>query len=1765
MAKEVTTAKQSSGAGFLFEDKVFSWFAVAFLAQRFPLSNISARISRIAFQARAEGWFLDDLVLTMKTESNDTFSIPTSVKSNVQFSGNGPNAELLSDLWEQYLHEESTVFDRQNDYLCVVNSPMSSSLSTDINKLIKAAQSSTPDILEARMLQGKDGSFSDRQCKLIRGFKCPSALATKHDIAQKEVWTLLSRIILLEFDFENATSKDEVQLKEHCKDCLAEFNDSQAELLYTKLCETRSELAANEGAFIDYVNLIIRLRPHFKLKGVSYHKGDWQKIIESSSTKCDSIQDQIGGRIKLERKKELADFKEAIKESSFTFLLGKSGYGKSVLLKHFFQELSLNKIKVIWIDSDIIDSKNLKEFFGLSYPFIEVIQHAQDQEGYIIIDSIERFRKEEHLKLLFNILTYIDQNQTPWKVIFSCQADDLDDLIERFYRINLSFSNKVFYLDAIENEKLILVQKKFPALADLFKHSHLNEILKNLKYLDLLAFNLSSETDLQIGDSFGESDIIDLIWKEEVENSNYDNGEQRSRFLQVISENQAEKMTVSIPPSDLDIAELAPLPSLKTSKILRSINDKLVFEHDLFSDWARYKLIRGNNENFKSYITSKNILSPLWGKSIRLYGVYLLEKNANVDDWIKTFSELNEIIPKEKIIQDLLLESIIYSNSAPRFLDLLLDFFTQDGGKVFKRFLDRFLVKATRPNPQILKLAKELGGYSESEASTYLRIPIFLYWPPVISFVKKNIDVFIPLAGSKIADLTQIWLDFAPKTFPFRKEVSLCAFKNAEWIFNFKLNEGWVRDGLDKKVYKSMLAGINELPEEILELCLKLCRRKTFQKPKKEKPKAEVPRPKGILAKPEIRKPKQWEHGPSERADEAFSEICLSTDALLELVTQYPEKAKEIILALLIDPPRPISFDFDYHYKYDIGEPIGWFPPYYGRGPFLNFLNVHPYSGIDTIISLVDFATSQWANVEIYNKRQVPTLEIVFKERKVFTGDHHIYFWYRSSGIAPHTISSALMALEKFLINSNDKGKDIEPFIEHIIKNANSVCFIGLLSFIGKYQASLLFGILKPLLSVFDLYRWEMTLDSGASNIEGHQMIGATDLGEKVWNEVRDWNNIIYRKISITSVGLQLYLQTNQLDDFYKEIVELWKGELQEHEKDGEIDAYKRNLIAQFNKDNYQLKEFEKQKFLEYVEPKELEEKLAPLRNMDSQFIEKTITPFRYAREIEEGKTYTQDEVVALWKIVFSDAEIPLSPEKYHRLAYELSSLFGAIAILYEHLDLWLEEHPEYVDWTIDFTDKVLMKAPSRLNELYMAEGINSWDIFIARFLPKLWKKDLKNKKIRKSMGILCLKSTYETNEILFRNVASELRWHHQDFIQLQNLIIQWSIGVYRFFRTQDKEELPLLNKETIFQKLLKLFFKKEQVHELSWIDKYAHKILEEFISDKMEKKIIGWSKERMITVHVDPHSWGRNKAKENNRKAPGLDMQMLQRAFSSIPELSDVGDDLEYQHLLLLWDQIVEQLIFENGHITPNCEVNDEYPRDFSLWALERISKLIVRMKKEDDPSRYWKPILTYGGFVPNQTDVFLRDFFMNNIGKKELQKRFFEEWEQMVEFCIQCENWKKGNSWHRIEFESSLYGVSRSLINIWNDENEQFLEQASEKIITWFAKNFYNQDLISRLIILLRKKSGIVLLQKGIAILKIFVQYHIQTLSQPAPEGYVHRQFEHKESLARTASYLWENHKETIKVNTELYDNFKEIVTYLVSVHEPIGLELQNRILES
>jgi hypothetical protein len=68
-------------------------------------------IERVDFQTRVEGWLLDDALLTT-TVGPTRHRFGLSIKSNAQFGAMSAPADFVLAAWQQWLHVDSTVFDR---------------------------------------------------------------------------------------------------------------------------------------------------------------------------------------------------------------------------------------------------------------------------------------------------------------------------------------------------------------------------------------------------------------------------------------------------------------------------------------------------------------------------------------------------------------------------------------------------------------------------------------------------------------------------------------------------------------------------------------------------------------------------------------------------------------------------------------------------------------------------------------------------------------------------------------------------------------------------------------------------------------------------------------------------------------------------------------------------------------------------------------------------------------------------------------------------------------------------------------------------------------------------------------------------------------------------------------------------------------------------------------------------------------------------------------------------------------------------------------------------------------------------------------------------------------------------------------------------------------------------------------------------------------------------------------------------------------------
>ena len=1754
MAKQIATSKQTSGGGFIFEDKLSAWILANIVSNNIVFTEEIGPVYRIDYQVRQDGWLLDDFLLSCANENQQISRISVSAKSNtLQVNSEGFSKTLVNDLWSQFLNDESSVFDKHTDYFCIVTSPLSNDdLRNGINLLLKSAKCTDSVLSLSRISDTSDSAFSTIQKKIFNSLNCPDNLATKHNVSHEQVIDLLKRIIFLEFDYESATSKDEIALRNLCKNCLTD--QSQAQQFYNSLLAVRGEFAPISGS-IDYEHIVLKFNTDFSLKGFPNHLSDWNNLNQGVNKILNRIPDKIGEQVSLNREFELDELDQKFTDKSAVFVFGKSGYGKSVLSKLYAKrKIELGK-KIIWIDVRCFEGTSITNYFNLQNDLTELISKVQDSECYIFIDGIDRFYTSNIVKLA-EVLTEPTAKKNTWKILVSCQTDDFGDVLERLHANNISIVAEEYYLKELNYEDKQIIQNSFPKLKEIFNHEHLSVLLNNLKILDLLIFNLSK---INIADSYKESEIIDIIWKHlvEIENSNSD---QNSIFLQNLGEKQANELSMGIAKSSFSISDINPLSLIKKSKIVYEKNEKLYFSHDLFGDWARYKLILANDSNFKVYILQKDFASPLWCKAIRVYGIYLLDKTDDSKYWISLFNSLNDKNPKEKIIQDLLLEAVIFSSSSYLHLENLWDLFKQDNGKVLKVFLNIFQIRATKPNRQTLEWVKQINNITVSEASTIHRELLYAYWIPVLQFLYNHKDDVSELARQTISIIGQKWLNLTPLKSIYRREIAHIALINANWVFNFKLNGGFVSGDLDKEIYKTLLLGVNEFPAQVIELSLKLCRRIAFEKPIKETNEELVNRPKSLFFKSISMDP--WPDGPSERIDDDFADICVNTDSLLPMISLDAAKAKEILLACFIKPPREYEQYSSFDKEYDIDDPHQWFPPFYTRGPFLNFLKLNSTEGLDFIIRLVNFTTQQWA--DLHKDKPAPSIMLkVSNQNRIYLGDYSLYFWFRDTGNAPHAIVSALMSLEKYLYDQLDNKIAINDIIQHILNNSNSVAFLGLLSSVGKYSSNLFLNELKCLLGNSRILFWERGLDYGAHNIEGHQMIGSDIFPRKTWEQAKEWHQMGIRKNSIVQWASHYNLNLPEMENFFKEMAENWKEELKEIEDKNNIDPFLDNLIAQFDKSNYELKEDGERPYYEYKEPQYLSEKLEKIRQSSENTRDLLSFPYSCLKALENNTQLNINDIDSIWKKIQGYvSNLDQTDNTFEGDEYD--SIFGGFAILLNNKAIWQETHSEYLADITRFTSTALQNYMPDITDKQQVDIGTNWRSFVAHYLPELWAKNIKNIEYRELICLLVIKSSYDTVKTLFANIAKQVKWSDSNFVQLQNFTIEFSISLDNYRKERNRN---IYNwKETSNSRYSKVLDSIKRVFRIQRpFD--INKIILDFIKDKTKTKLTDWSKLRNVAPKIKHRQrhWS-NQDEEDYMHQPGLDMELLYHAFDSLPLLSNELEKSTYNHIMILYDQFTEQLIFEFGDIEKDKAYSIEgFPDKSHITMIKKLVQVIPLMNEVDNPSRYWLPILKYGAAAPHWVERYCSYYILMNIDKPDRMPTFLSEWNKMIDYANKSDSWleknKFENSRNAREIWHSLLCISNE--DIWNDDFPHFFREAANHLFNWVNNKWHDQNIIYKLTLLLRTKNSKLFIDRGIPLIKNYIDLKVKSEKVGAPEGYSVREFEHADTLARTVSYLWENQRNEIQREEQVYMMYKEIVTYLVSIQNSIALDLQQRII--
>ncbi|WP_263054117.1 P-loop NTPase family protein [[Curtobacterium] plantarum] len=864
---------------------------------------------------------------------------------------------------------------------------------------------------------------------------------------------------------------------------------------------------------------------------------------------------------------------EALKDCNTVVLRGASGAGKSALVRKYTESLEAVGGITLWIGGSYLECQDLHSLskdIGIQMPLERVLSNCTGKVT-VVLDGISRvhnLRFYELFRELIEVLAFDDENLS-CQFIMTCQTADWEWIEDNLKEHRLTSNGlRAVECPAPDKKELSALLNVIPSIRHILDDPRLEAICQNLKILDLIAFKAMNGGEVSADELLSENRVASWFWDKRVNSGIHSLG--RSRVLMKMGEALADTLTASVSLNDSIFSDSAGLQSLQGDSLIETeACQRVVFAHDLFGDWARLHILKAEPNRAGDYLCSK-VSSPLWHRAVRLYGADLLEKHGRLLEWNTLFKQLSESSGDH--VADLLLESLFFSSNASFHLALASEALLNDDGALLKRMLTRFLAFAT----QVRSVPAPTGRFAEGHTASN-RLPINVWWPPVLTFIYEQREQVVKQAPLLIAQITAMWLKATSKDDVMRREMSELALMLGCYATAHYRSCRPLSSEIKKSLYSTALMAATELPEKTVTLGLFLAERNT--EPREDRHYAIC-----YPLSSDRAELNPLEEGPVNEVDDAFIEVVTHTNALLPLIRSAPSGAAEILLACIYvseqEKLRRNGRRDEWHY--DINKFSHSITPYWEKFSFYAFLQLNFDNGLSVITRLINTLSQRWVvrreedqhsshNFKMYGMSPSRTLTVVlFGESKMLAGDGRVLGW--SSGLGdplPESVmTSALMAIEKFLYDSLQtvSADAFKSLLRKLWSETQSTPLLQVIINVGKIQPSLFTGELMPLLGLPALFDWDnrvMAQNKRFLNFaDGYLNYGQT-------SALKAFNQLSHRELSLRNIALFYYLENNDVHKYLNYVKTLWQQALLEMPEGQEKDELAVTLRS-FNAPDYE-------------------------------------------------------------------------------------------------------------------------------------------------------------------------------------------------------------------------------------------------------------------------------------------------------------------------------------------------------------------------------------------------------------------------------------------------------------------------------------------------------------------------------------------------------------------------------------------------------------------
>lgn len=1106
----VSSPLATGGVGVTFELDVTAAFLTYLLVKGIPPFLKDCQIETIHLQAGHLGWRTDDLLVVGRHVDGSKRKAAIQIKHSFRLAEKDPDCvKTFTNAWQDF--NDASRFIQGQDVLALITSSVSGELQKGLRILLDSARAS---------MSGEDH---------LRRLKCPNYLdkrahkyaetiwniinnAADEQISYSEVWKFLRVLDFCCLDLNNSASNTKALLLTLlAATTSASDGATVASESWRMLVEVARENAGRAGS-ITWDRLPAELRDRHRRVPDSC-TASLRRLQEHSACVIEGARTEIGG-VHIPRATLLNELLSLLENHQIVLVVGEAGSGKSALARKAYEILCLNGFGMAFRAESFAKAHIDDVFEPIKLNLAQIEAHCALHARKIAwIESLERLLEKTPRDAFQDFLRAMKKDSS-WRLIITCRnylISAIDILFE-----NDEVTYQRLYVPKLTDVELEPVVTAFPALQRPLSNNRLKELLRIPFILDK-AVRMKWSVDVPLPKD--EREFRVKVWREVIccEQEPADGMPQlRDEIFTEIALRRARALKPYVESTGLKSAVVL---RLQRDSLVISPNDNkalLTVAHDVLEDWA---LLRWLTRIFSEFSSNPRDFFVKIGTYPAIRGGYRKWFTEMLDcEPIRAEPFARAVLTDENIPahwQDDTVIGVLLASNVSDFLQRNKSFFLADAASRLRHILRLLRVacqsvqtKARMPMGELLFLfIPEGSGWEATADLVCCALNNFDNdaFPLVLGFMEdwsnQCLYVDYPLGSRQIA---QIALHFLGRFDPEDRRHS----------------------GDSQKRLLRLLLRIPRFAEaELMQMI-------TAALTNKQR---------------------------SFREDKLLELLLFNSLSNYTIYRDFPDWVINVVEDVFgLNSARSMPFDLYSGSTDEIEKAFGlpvnpskdFFVPSAYWGPFWWLLSKHPDKGLNLILHLLNFAVEAYANpTNTTQNMELPTrVKLRLPDGTEHTQWGNLRLWeaYRGTSVTPCAFQSALMALEKWLLErATASDPELPEVLTNLLRYSNNVAITAVIASVATAHCEIAGKAAISLLTNRAFFVWDF--DRGVEDSvmdlaipQRWQTCGPEELACN-W-ERHESAMLSHREYDLRRLACKL--QTTELREEVWQIIDAYKTEL---------------------------------------------------------------------------------------------------------------------------------------------------------------------------------------------------------------------------------------------------------------------------------------------------------------------------------------------------------------------------------------------------------------------------------------------------------------------------------------------------------------------------------------------------------------------------------------------------------------------------------------------